>query len=263
MGAVCCAFWEPKSPDFESKSKKVAKNLRAKGLGKTGVIFGIDFTSSNIRNGTNSFRGMSLHHVFDSPATYNLYEQVIDILGNVLVHLNKDESIPAYIFGDDRTLDKIVRPVTSSLQPATEEGLHDIREVLAAYRDEAKVGNFSAAPTTYKPLIEKAIAIQQAKKTFQTLVIITDGVVTNLKENIEAIEEAAKYPLAIIIIGVGDGDGRWGEMKALTGDEHSRKYENVAFYHYASNLVPFDFATKSLGLLPLLYLHYKSRNLCD
>ena len=48
------------------------------------------------------------------------------------------------------------------------------------------------------------------------LLIITDGVITDLNETRQAIVNAAKLPMSIIIVGVGGAD--FGAMEFLDGD---------------------------------------------
>lgn len=49
------------------------------------------------------------------------------------------------------------------------------------------------------------------------LLIITDGIITDMPQTKEAIVSAASLPLSIIIVGVGTAD--FSAMKELDGDE--------------------------------------------
>lgn len=51
---------------------------------------------------------------------------------------------------------------------------------------------------------------------YYVLLIITDGVITDLDETRQAIVNAAKLPMSIIIVGVGGAD--FGAMEFLDGD---------------------------------------------
>uniref|UniRef100_A0A915EI09 Copine C-terminal domain-containing protein n=1 Tax=Ditylenchus dipsaci TaxID=166011 RepID=A0A915EI09_9BILA len=57
---------------------------------------------------------------------------------------------------------------------------------------------------------------------YQILLIITDGIITDMSETKKAILEASKLPLSIIIVGVGDAD--FSAMKELDGDDKTLEY---------------------------------------
>jgi E3 ubiquitin-protein ligase RGLG len=60
---------------------EVSKAIREAGLEKSQLIFGIDFTISNLENGTKTFNGRSLHYC-DSTIK-NPYQKVSDSLCSV------------------------------------------------------------------------------------------------------------------------------------------------------------------------------------
>jgi hypothetical protein len=63
-------------------------------------VFFID-TLLSLFAGKNSFGGMSLHHIGDTP---NPYEQAISIIGQTLSAFDEDNLIPCYGFGDGNML---------------------------------------------------------------------------------------------------------------------------------------------------------------
>lgn len=60
---------------------------------------------------------------------------------------------------------------------------------------------------------------QQTASQYFVLLIITDGVITDLDQTRQAIVSAAKLPMSIIIVGVGGAD--FSAMEFLDGDNGS------------------------------------------
>jgi hypothetical protein len=92
---------------FKSLSE-ISAAIQAAGLERSQLIFGIDFTISNLENGVLTFNGRSLHNVDEN--LKNPYQKVIEILGKTLECFDVDGRIPAYGFGDIVTKDRKVFP---------------------------------------------------------------------------------------------------------------------------------------------------------
>ncbi|XP_018426364.1 PREDICTED: copine-3-like [Nanorana parkeri] len=77
-------------------------------------------------------------------------------------------------------------------------------------------------PTNFSPIINHIIrfaaaaAQQKTASQYFVLLIITDGEITDLNDTRNAIVQASKLPLSIIIIGVGNADFK--AMEFLDGD---------------------------------------------
>ncbi|OBS73540.1 hypothetical protein A6R68_15922, partial [Neotoma lepida] len=77
-------------------------------------------------------------------------------------------------------------------------------------------------PTNFSPIINHvarfaaAATQQQTASQYFVLLIITDGVITDLDETRHAIVSASKLPMSIIIVGVGGAD--FSAMEFLDGD---------------------------------------------
>lgn len=94
-----------------------------------------------------------------------------------------------------------------------------IDEILQHYRSTlSKVQLFG--PTNFSPVINNTISIAkqyQDGKHYFVLLIITDGIISDIKHTINAIIDASKLPISIIIVGVGDAD--FGAMDDLDSDD--------------------------------------------
>ena len=75
-------------------------------------------------------------------------------------------------------------------------------------------------PTYFAPIINKIINDIKNNKDildYQLLMILTDGIILDLEDTIEALVEGSFYPLSVIIIGIGNAD--FSKMEKLDGDE--------------------------------------------
>lgn len=205
---------------------QVQAALREAGLESSNLIVGVDFTQSNESQGRRTFNNLNLHTLFskekDFPIIYgslNPYETAISILGRTLNDFDDDKIIDAFGFGDSSTGDKRVFPLSDA--PCV-----GFTEVVRAYQHAAQRVQLSG-PTSFVPLIERAIEIVKATKSYHILVIIADGAVTNVAANARAIARASEFPLSIVMVGVGDGP--WDTMTNFDDNIPKRRFDNFQF----------------------------------
>lgn len=139
------------------------QGLKAAGLESSELIIGIDFTKSNLYNGTISFGGKSLHELFPissgaasaaaagarerSSQQQNPYEYVLENICETMSAFDDDNHIPCYGFGDVTTRNQKVFSFKNDQQPC-----YGLQEVRALYRN--LLPNISlAGPTSFAPII--------------------------------------------------------------------------------------------------------------
>ncbi|KAI3474937.1 hypothetical protein Pfo_030248 [Paulownia fortunei] len=206
--------------DNYNSLEEVTEALARAGLESSNLIVGIDFTKSNEWTGKRSYNGRSLHHIGSG---LNPYEQAISIIGKTLA-----------FYPDERFC-------------------NGFEEVLSEYREI--VPNLKlAGPTSFAPIIEMAMTIvEQSGGQYHVLLIIADGQVTRSvdtengqlspqeRKTVQAIVEARqvfvtyyglcfKFPLSIILVGVGDGP--WDMMREFDDNIPSRDFDNFQFVNF-------------------------------
>ncbi|XVE67819.1 hypothetical protein DITRI_Ditri09bG0019000 [Diplodiscus trichospermus] len=242
---------------------QVTEALVNAGLESSNLIVGIDFTKSNEWTGKRSFNRKSLHHIGDG---LNPYEQAISIIGKTLAVFDEDNLIPCFGFGDASTHDQDV----FSFYP-DERFCNGFEEVLSRYREIVPHLRL-AGPTSFAPMIEMAMTIvEQSGGQYHVLLIIADGQVTRSvdtqhgqlspqeQKTVDAIVQASKLPLSIILVGVGDGP--WDMMKEFDDNIPARAFDNFQFVNFteimSKNTSPSrketEFALASLMEIPQQY----------
>eukprot|EP00727_Mastigamoeba_balamuthi_P001919 m51a1_g11724 hypothetical protein (296) ;mRNA; f:104990-106192 len=262
---------ESKPYEFKAFANKyeslemVQDGLRRSGLESSNLILGIDYTISNVSAGTQTFGGRNLHEIV--PGQMNPYQQVISTVGRTLEVFDDDKIIPAYGFGDKATTDKTVFSLAEPDSKGFEQVLQHYNEVTP----RVALGG----PTSYAPVVRKAIEIVREARAYHILVIVADGQVTPdtefcqaSSETTAAIVEASNYPISIIVVGVGDGP--WDQMREYDEQLPQRRFDNFHFveFHKVWNLEGGDvnrkdasFAVSALQEIPEQYMAIRKLHL--
>ncbi|KAF9599778.1 hypothetical protein IFM89_001724, partial [Coptis chinensis] len=243
---------------------QVTVALRDAGLETSNLILGIDFTKSNEWTGKHSFTGRNLHAIGTRP---NPYQQAISIIGRTLAAFDEDNLIPCFGFGDVSTHDDSV----FSFLP-NQRYCNGFEEVLERYREI--VPNLKlAGPTSFAPIIDASVDIvERSNWQYHVLVIIADGQVTRSSDipagrlsrqeqaTVNSIVAASRFPLSIILIGVGDGP--WDTMQHFDDNIPDRAFDNFQFVNFTkimseNNNVGKKEAAFALSALMEIPLQYK------
>ena len=182
---------------------------------RIGLSIGIDFTGSNghpLDSGT-------LHSIVDNKP--NDYEKAITACGNIVAYYDYDQLFPVYGFGaiipgnKNNNVSMCFNINFNNNNP----NIYLISNIIEIYHKCLDQITFSG-PTEFTPIINKVIS--EIKKDnnplkYEILMILTDGVIDDLENTIDALVEGSYLPLSVIIIGIGDAD--FTKMKILDGDD--------------------------------------------
>ncbi|KAL2532569.1 Protein BONZAI 3 [Abeliophyllum distichum] len=178
----------------------------------------VDFTASN----GNPRSPDSLHYINPS-GRLNAYQQAIVEVGEVIQFYDSDKHFPAWGFGGKAYEGSVSHCFNLNGSPSGFE-VEGVEGIMAAYAS-ALQNVALAGPTLFGQVINKAadiaghsISYNHAK--YYVLLIITDGVLTDLQETIDSLVRASDLPLSILIVGVGGAD--FTQMEILDADNGRR-----------------------------------------
>ena len=181
---------------------------------RIGLSIGIDFTGSN-------------GHPLDEGTLHSLkgqmpsdYERAIRACGNIVAYYDYDQLFPVFGFGAIINSSPIKEAsMCFNLNFQENPDIYTVENIIKCYHDCISQDKLTfAGPTKFAPLINTIISkIQNNKLEYHILMILTDGVIDDLQETIDALVEGSFLPLSVIIIGIGNADFK--KMEVLDGDD--------------------------------------------
>ncbi|KAL5712841.1 Protein BONZAI 3 [Ranunculus cassubicifolius] len=178
----------------------------------------VDFTASNGAPHEHT----SLHYR-DPSGRFNAYQQAIYEVGEVIQFYDYDKRFPAWGFGG-KTMDGVVSHCFNLNGSATNPEVEGVNGIMAAYASALHNVALSG-PTLFGQIINMAArtaaeSVSHNERKYFVLLILTDGVVTDLQETINALVKVSDLPLSILIVGVGGADFK--QMEILDADNGKR-----------------------------------------
>ena len=196
------------------------------------LTIAIDYTSSNKTPND----PLSLHYL---GGNMNDYEQAIKSCGMIVGYYDYNQMFPVYGFGaiiNGQQNANMCFNVNFQQNPE----IYTIDNVIKEYRNSFN-NLILAGPTEFCPIVKKAI--ENIKKEndplkYHILLILTDGIIYDKQDTIDALVDGSFLPLSVIIIGIGND--HFQEMIELDGDDKpitnsrgvKRKRDLVQFVPY-------------------------------
>ncbi|XP_035595291.1 copine-9-like [Oncorhynchus keta] len=173
----------------------------------------IDFTASN----GNPSQPTSLHYM--NPYQMNAYAMALKAVGEIIQDYDSDKLFPAYGFGAKLPPDGKISHAFPLSGDNENPNCVGIEGVLEAYFQGLRTVQLYG-PTNFSPVINQVARSAQDVtdgSQYFVLLMITDGVISDMVQTKEAVVNAAALPMSIIIVGVGPA--KFDAMEELDGDE--------------------------------------------
>ncbi|GAB5568260.1 copine-9 isoform X1 [Prionailurus iriomotensis] len=183
----------------------------------------IDFTASN----GNPLQPTSLHYM--SPYQLSAYAMALKAVGEIIQDYDSDKLFPAYGFGAKLPPEGRISHQFPLNNNDEDPNCAGIEGVLESYFQSLRTVQLYG-PTYFAPVINQVASLDSdlglstraaAKisdgSQYYVLLIITDGVISDMTQTKEAIVSASSLPMSIIIVGVGPA--MFEAMEELDGDD--------------------------------------------
>lgn len=176
----------------------------------------IDFTGSN----GDPRSPESLHYI--NPEGFNEYLSAIWAVGNVIQDYDSNKMFPVFGFGAQIPNSwKVSHEFPINFNPSNPfcAGIEGVVDAYQKCLPQLKLWG----PTNFSPIINHVACFarqalrQNMASQYFVLLIITDGVITDMDQTRTAIVEASRLPMSIIIVGVGGAD--FDAMEFLDSDD--------------------------------------------
>lgn len=205
-------------------------------------VVAIDFTGSN----GNPSQSTSLHYIH--PSQPNQYALAIQSVGGIIQDYDTDRMFPTFGFGARLPPDgRVSHNFAVNFNPH-EPSCYGIDGVLTAYQQCIRSVQLYG-PTNFAPIISTVAQMAQESVSssrrlqYFVLLMITDGVISDMEATKHAIVNAARLPVSIIIVGVGSDD--FEAMDVLDGDNVRLESRGVKAERDIVQFVPFRDYVKS------------------
>ncbi|CAN0236864.1 unnamed protein product [Ectocarpus sp. 6 AP-2014] len=182
---------------------------------------GIDYTASN---GDPNVAD-SLHYHDSTGRTLNQYSQSISSVGKILEHYDSDKRFPVLGFGGCPIPGAPAIHCFAVNGREDDPEVHGVESILDVYSRESLKWVQLSGPTLFAPLINQQVAsvaasertLDPENQKYHVLMIVTDGVINDMGNTMDALVAAADLPFSVIIVGVGRAD--FSLMEQLDGDD--------------------------------------------
>ena len=205
---------------------------------------GVDFTASNGHPQAPN----SLHYTGSGGP--NEYQQAIAAIGGILESYDSDHLFPAYGFGGTLPPTNKVSHCFALNGNPNQPAVHGVNGMLAAYT-QAITNVGLSGPTIFAQLINhvaeeaRRAPFNEREQHYHVLLIVTDGVITDMGNTKEAIINASHLPMSIIIVGVGQAD--FSRMDELDGDGGLLSHNGKTAVRDIVQFVPYREVAKNGG----------------
>jgi len=184
--------------------------------GQINLDIAIDYTQSN----GSPDDPKSLHYMKAEGG--NDYEKAIKSCGKIIAYYDFDQLFPVYGFGGIPPNSEKVSHCFNINFNVNNPEIETLENVIKYYRESLNTVKFHG-PTNFSQVIKKVmndindeLKNKKEENHYHILLMLTDGVITDMKDTVDCIVEASKLPLSIVIVGIGERD--FENMEVLDGD---------------------------------------------
>ncbi|KAI8603400.1 Copine-domain-containing protein [Dissophora ornata] len=197
------------------------------------LVVAVDFTQSN----GDPRSPQSLH--YRNSSGENDYTRAIRSVGSILEKYDTDKKFPVYGFGG-KVNGQVSHCFALNGNPQYPE-VDGVDGILGAYWHALQFAQLYG-PTNFSPVINQTAAICNQHRSGQAeeyyvLLILTDGVITDMDNTVSAIIAASRLPLSIIIVGVGPAN--FDNMDVLDADDEPLRANGQTMARDIVQFVPF------------------------